>query len=95
MQAWRRKRRRKPPMAEPQHSASAPSAPQGSVPAARRRPGFVFFGIVAAVALLLDVTSKAWAEIELTRRSPLELSDPAMPLIEQYRTLHAAHAPDV
>ncbi len=60
------------PMADPQHSASADLPPQGSAPVERGHPGFVFFGIVAALALLLDVTTKAWAEIELTRRSPLE-----------------------
>lgn len=74
-------------MAEPQHSASAPSSPPGSVRAGRGRPGFVFFGIVAAVALLLDVTSKAWAEIELTRRSPLE----PIVLIEEHLSFALAY----
>lgn len=37
-----------------------------------RRPSFVFFAVVAALCLLADVSSKAWAEVELTRRSPLE-----------------------
>jgi signal peptidase II len=36
------------------------------------RPSFVFFAAVAAFCLLSDVLTKAWAEIELTRRSPLE-----------------------
>jgi lipoprotein signal peptidase len=36
------------------------------------RPSFVFFAAVAALCLLSDVLTKAWAEIELTRRSPLE-----------------------
>ena len=36
------------------------------------RPSFVFFAVVAALCLLADVLSKAWAEVELTRRSPLE-----------------------
>jgi signal peptidase II len=36
------------------------------------RPSFVFFAAVAAVCLLLDVSSKAWAEVALTRRSPAE-----------------------
>jgi signal peptidase II len=48
-------------------------APEGSPTAQQRtRPSFVFFGVIAAVCLLLDAVSKAWAEIELTRRSPLE-----------------------
>lgn len=37
-----------------------------------KRPSFVFFAVVAALCLLADVISKAWAEVELTRRSPLE-----------------------
>ena len=37
-----------------------------------RRPSFVFFAAVAAFCLLADVLSKAWAEVELTRRSPLD-----------------------
>jgi signal peptidase II len=37
-----------------------------------RRPSFVFFAAVAAFCLLADVVSKAWAEVELTRRSPLD-----------------------
>jgi signal peptidase II len=40
--------------------------------AAVRRPSFVFFAAVAAFCLLADVASKAWAEVELTRRSPLD-----------------------
>jgi signal peptidase II len=43
-----------------------------------RRPSFVFLGIVAAVALGLDVASKAAAELVLTQRSPL---DPSIVLI--------------
>ncbi|HET9953984.1 MAG TPA: signal peptidase II [Polyangiaceae bacterium] len=34
----------------------------------RSRPRFVFFGIVSAVTLLLDIASKAWAEVTLTSR---------------------------
>lgn len=39
---------------------------------ATQRPSFVFFAVVAALCLLADVTSKAWAEVALTRRSPLD-----------------------
>ena len=73
-------------MAEPQHSASTESTSQGPAPL-RGRPGFVFFGIVAAVALLADVSSKAWAEIELTRRSPLE----PIVLIEEHLSFALAY----
>jgi signal peptidase II len=38
----------------------------------RPRPSFIFFGGVAAVCLLADVASKAWAEVALTRRSALD-----------------------
>jgi signal peptidase II len=74
-------------MAEPQQSAPSESPPHGPVPGAPRRPGFVFFGIVAAVALLADVSSKAWAEIELTRRSPLE----PIVLIEEHLSFALAY----
>jgi len=54
--------------------ASRPGAPEPvrPAPAAAPRPPFIFFGAVAAVSLLCDVASKAWAEVELTRRSVLE-----------------------
>src|SRR5262245_11281598 len=74
-------------MAEPQHSAHSESPPHGPATGARRRPGFVFFGIVAAVALLAYVSSKAWAEIELTRRSPLE----PIVLIEEHLSFALAY----
>ncbi|MEY2935994.1 MAG: hypothetical protein RL033_6743 [Pseudomonadota bacterium] len=73
-------------MAE-QDSASPTSVPQGLSEARRGRPNFVFFGIIAALALLLDVSSKAWAEIELTRRSPLE----PIVLIEEHLSLALAY----
>jgi signal peptidase II len=65
-------------MAEP----NAPTAAPG-----KSRPGFVFFGGVAAVCLLCDVASKAWAEVELTRRSPLE----PLVLIEQHLSFALAY----
>lgn len=53
--------------------SSAPSAvAEGRKPGLSRRPSFVFFAAVAAFCLLADVLSKAWAEVELTRRSPLD-----------------------
>jgi len=56
-------------------------------PVGKGRPGFIFFGIVAAVALLCDVASKAWAEVELTRRSLLE----PMVLVEQHLSFSLAY----
>ena len=53
-------------------SAAAPAAPDGQVrevvasgEGRRTRPSFIFFGGVAAVCLLADVSSKAWAEVAL------------------------------
>jgi signal peptidase II len=48
----------------------APVAP--TRPGRALRPSFVFFAGVAAFCLLADVVTKAWAEVELTRRSPLD-----------------------
>jgi lipoprotein signal peptidase len=52
------------------------------------RPGFVFFGCVAATVLLLDVASKAWAELELSRRS---LKEGAVVIIEDHLNLTLAY----
>ncbi|HTV18508.1 MAG TPA: signal peptidase II [Polyangiaceae bacterium] len=64
------------PAAEPRSADAAPRAPLPAGPEAARvsvrRPSFVFFAAVAAFCLLADVLSKAWAEVELTRRSPLD-----------------------
>jgi signal peptidase II len=54
-------------------SSALPSAEQpGPKPSAAHRPSFVFFAATAACCLLADVLTKAWAEVELTRRSPLD-----------------------
>ncbi|HTQ02629.1 MAG TPA: signal peptidase II [Polyangiaceae bacterium] len=52
---------------EPQPAApvSVPTPPLNEGP----RPRFIFFGAVAAVSLLLDVVSKAWALITLSKQS--------------------------
>jgi len=54
-------------------SAEPPPAPS-SAPGAAGRPTFRFFGIVAAVSLVLDVTTKAWAEITLMQQNALPRS---------------------
>jgi lipoprotein signal peptidase len=56
-------------------------------PAAPARPPFIFFGVVAAMSLLCDVASKAWAEVELTRRSLLE----PLVLVEQHLSFALAY----
>lgn len=59
------------PVPEPQRgSGEAPR--DGGAAMSVGRPSFVFFAAVAAFCLLADVASKAWAEVELTRRSPLD-----------------------
>jgi signal peptidase II len=54
----------------------------------RVRPSFLFFGVVAAISLLADVTSKAWAEIALSKRT---LVDPAIVLIPDHLGLTLAY----
>jgi signal peptidase II len=48
----------------------------------------LFFGIVAAVTLLLDISSKAWAEITLTVRPAHE---PSVLLVKDHLTLTLAY----
>jgi signal peptidase II len=66
-------------MSEEQHLSAADEDPRpndedGEVAASTEpRPSFVFFGVVAAVSLLIDITTKAWAEIELTVRPSIVL----------------------
>jgi signal peptidase II len=52
------------------------------------RPSFLFFGAVAALSLVADVTSKAWAEIVLSKRT---LIDPAIILIRDHLSLTLAY----
>lgn len=70
-------------IAESPVAASAPpSGPAGE------RPTFVFFGILAAISLLADVGSKAWAEIELSKRP---FDDPSIVLLEDHLTFTLAY----
>ena len=57
-------------------------SPQGD------RPSFLFFGIVAAISLVADVTSKAWAELTLSKRTAL---DPAIVLITDHLSFTLAY----
>lgn len=59
-----------------------PDAPPGP------RPSYVFFGGIAAVALLADVATKAWAEITLTARSP---HDPSIVLVDNHLAFNLAY----
>jgi len=82
-----------PPDSAAAEAAAAPP-PIGSTPrpmlgaSISARPSFVFFGAVAALSLVADVTSKAWAEIELTKRTML---DPSVVLIKNHLTFTLAY----
>ncbi|HVY27428.1 MAG TPA: signal peptidase II [Polyangiaceae bacterium] len=54
------------------------------------RPTFLFFGCVAAVSLIADVSTKAWAEITLSRRSPLL---PSIELVKEHLGFTLAYNP--
>ena len=74
-------------------ATAAPAPPVALQPAesaSGSRPTFVFFGIVAAVSLVADVSTKAWAEITLSRRNPLE---PSIELIKDHLAFTLAYNP--
>ena len=66
--------------------APTPTASQPPAP----RPTFLFFGAVAAVSLIADVSTKAWAEITLSRRSPLL---PSIELVKEHLAFTLAYNP--
>jgi signal peptidase II len=78
----------------PPQSVSLPPAPVSVAPLGLSsrppagRPSFLFFGLVAAISLVADVTSKAWAEIVLSKRT---LLDPAIILIPDHLSLTLAY----
>ena len=53
------------------------------------RPTFLFFGIVAGASLLADVTTKAWAEVVLSKR--LYTMEPGIVLIKKHLTFTLAY----
>jgi signal peptidase II len=71
------------PPREQAHETWGPESGHGG-----ERPSFVFFGVLAAVALILDVSSKAWAELALTRRSVLS---PSITLVHDHLHLTLAY----
>ena len=82
-------------VAEPAQIVAPPAGPALiSVPPPRVseppqvRPTFVFFGVVSAISLIADVTSKAWAEIVLSKRTMI---DPAIVLIPDHLGLTLAY----
>lgn len=71
--------------AEPEIVAPPAGPPLVTVPRVSEppqvRPTFLFFGVVSAISLIADVSSKAWAEIVLSKRTML---DPAIVLIPDH-----------
>jgi signal peptidase II len=79
----------------PEPAPVAPEAPPAAAPAPASlppgpRPTFVFFGAVAAVSLIADVSTKAWAEITLSRRNPLL---PSIELVKEHLAFTLAYNP--
>ena len=72
------------PIPAPEAGLRAPSAPERGA----GRPSFLFFGVVAAISLVLDVSSKAWAELVLSKRT---LLDPAIVLVRDHLSLTLAY----
>lgn len=72
-----------PPAPEvPAPEPAAPKLPTAEeLDALRRRPSFLFFGVVAALSLVADIGSKAWAEVVLSKRTALE---PSISLIKDH-----------
>lgn len=80
-----------PPPLEPAAEASPaaiepPSAEQ--LEHLRKRPTYLFFGVLAGLALLADIASKAWAEVVLSRRTAL---DPSITLIKDHLSFTLAY----
>jgi signal peptidase II len=74
---------------EPAPAGHSPnSTPTVSSLPPQERPRFLFFGIVAAITLLLDISSKAWAEVTLTARPA---HDPSILLVKDHLTLTLAY----
>lgn len=78
-----------PSAAAPSAEAPAPKPPTPEeLEALRRRPSFVFFGVLAAVALVSDIGSKAWAEVALSKRTAVE---PSITLIKDHLAFTLAY----
>jgi signal peptidase II len=75
------------PVATPTPVAPTPESPPGS-DVLEARPSFLFFGVVAAISLVADVATKAWAEIVLSNRP---FDNPSIILLEKHLTLTIAY----
>jgi signal peptidase II len=76
------------PTAEAEPARAGARTSSGGTGDDRARPSYVFFGAVAAIALLADVATKAWAEIVLTSRP---VHDPSIVLVESHLTFTLAY----
>jgi signal peptidase II len=79
------------PLPEAPSAQTAPEPPVAVAPASETeapRPSFVFFGLVSAIALLLDIGTKAWAEVALIPR-PFE--DPSIVVVPRHLTFTLAY----
>jgi signal peptidase II len=74
-----------PVQQEPLRSSSDPERHEGPDGLG---PSYVFFGTLAAITLLADVVTKAWAEIALTTRPP---HDPSIVLVTNHLTFTLAY----
>lgn len=72
-----------PPVLVPDPLASPPALEEFG-----DRPTFVFFGIVAAISLIADVLSKAWAEIVLSARP---FDEPSIVVIKKHLSFSIAY----
>jgi signal peptidase II len=70
-----------PPASSVSAESAEPSLTAESIAVLRRRPTYVFFGVLAALSLALDIGSKAWAEVELSKRT---LEDPSIVLLPNH-----------
>jgi signal peptidase II len=74
------------PVVEP--SAPPAASPPQQPDALEERPTFLFFGVVAAISLVADVATKAWAEIVLSNRP---FDDPSVVLLQKHLTFTLAY----
>ncbi len=70
-----------PPAPSAAAETATPSLSPEGIAALRGRPTYLFFGVLAAVSLVLDIGSKAWAEVELSKRT---LDDPSIVLLPDH-----------
>jgi signal peptidase II len=78
-----------PPPPDPAPASAPPvAAPAADLALESARPSFVFFGVVAALSLLADVASKAWAEIVLSKRTMI---DPSIVIVKDHLSFTLAY----